>query len=68
MKLRLILFLCLILSLPGMKASAESGPSLQISNKDFDLGDVAEGAVVSHEFWVTNRGSELLKIISVEPG
>jgi hypothetical protein len=53
---------------PGPALSADLNPVLHFSNTDFDWGDVAEGAVVSHEFTVTNTGSDILKIISVQPG
>jgi hypothetical protein len=53
---------------PGPALSADLNPALHFSNTDFDLGEVAEGAIVSHEFVVTNTGPGVLKIVSVEPG
>jgi hypothetical protein len=70
MKLWLMLglaFLC-IFNAPGGVTASDLPPSLQLTKTDFDLGEVAENAVVSHEFTVANTGPGLLKIISVEPG
>jgi hypothetical protein len=70
MRLWLILGLALVslFNGPGGIPAADLPPSLQLSKTDFDLGEVAENSVVSHEFTVANTGGGVLKIISVEPG
>ncbi|HMK66335.1 MAG TPA: hypothetical protein VK564_11105 [Thermodesulfobacteriota bacterium] len=70
MKLWLILGLALLSIFNAQEwiPAADLLPSLQLSKTDFDLGDVAENSVVSHEFTVANTGAGVLKIISVEPG
>jgi hypothetical protein len=68
------LWLLLLLSFIGIfdvrerAFSADLTPSLYFTNTDFDLGEVAEGAVLSHEFIISNAGPGVLKIISVQPG
>jgi hypothetical protein len=57
-----------IFNAPERAFPVELTPSLVFPNTDFDFGEVAEGAVVSHEFIVRNAGPGVLKIITVQPG
>jgi len=52
----------------GLALAAAPTPGLQLSTTDFDFGEVAEGATVSHAFVVKNTGPGVLKIINVRPG
>jgi hypothetical protein len=49
-------------------AKKAPGPKFVVKESQFDFGKVAEGETLSHEFTVSNEGSEPLKIISVKPG
>lgn len=45
-----------------------SGPKLVIKETDMNFGKVEQGKTLSHEFVISNEGTEPLKIISVKPG
>jgi hypothetical protein len=47
---------------------ATGGPRLAIVETVFDFGEVAEGAVVSHDFVIKNTGTAVLDIQEVRPG
>lgn len=48
-------------------ASTLGGPSIQVSESNYDFGEVDEGAKVSHDFVVENRGAGELAITKVSP-
>ncbi|VAX21860.1 hypothetical protein MNBD_IGNAVI01-3143 [hydrothermal vent metagenome] len=41
------------------------GPKIAVNEKEYDFGTIVEGAIVSHEFFITNEGTENLVIIKV---
>ncbi|MBI5606176.1 MAG: hypothetical protein HY879_22820 [Deltaproteobacteria bacterium] len=48
--------------------SAPPAPSIHLPATDFDFGEEKEGAVLSHDFLVANKGSGVLEIRDVRPG
>lgn len=46
---------------------ADQGPRIQMMEKRYDFGPVNEGAVLTHEFKVFNRGDQPLVIERVSP-
>lgn len=44
------------------------GPQLKINEPVHDFGEAVEGEVVSHEFLLSNTGTEELQIQDVRPG
>ena len=51
----------------GSPASAQDVPRMQLIETTFDLGEVMEGSIVSHDFIVWNIGTAELKIDQVGP-
>ena len=57
-------------------ASAQKGkpvdeaklPRIQVSETEFSFGRVAQGASISHIFWIKNVGADTLRIQDVKPG
>jgi len=57
-------------------ASAQEGesvaetalPRIQVSETEFNFGRVAQGASISHIFWLKNVGADTLRIEDVKPG
>lgn len=45
-----------------------AGPKMVIKERDFDFGEVREGAVITHSFKILNSGNETLTIVKVNPG
>lgn len=43
-------------------------PRIQVSQTEFDFGRVAQGASISHVFWLKNVGADTLRIQDVKPG
>ena len=43
-------------------------PRLQVSETEFNFGRVAQGASISHVFWLKNVGGDTLHIQDVKPG
>ena len=41
------------------------GPKITVDEKEYDFGTIIEGAIVSHEFFITNEGIKDLHIIKV---
>ena len=50
-----------------LSASSQDVPRMQLMETTFDLGEVMEGSVVSHDFIVWNIGTGVLKIDQVGP-
>ena len=44
------------------------GPKMVIKEREFDFGEVKEGAVITHSFQILNSGNETLTIVKVNPG
>ncbi len=44
-----------------------SGPHIEFGEKNFDFGNVDEGAVLEHAFRFFNRGDQPLEIEKVSP-
>lgn len=58
---------------PGQPAQTEPVdetklPRLQVSETEFSFGRVAQGATISHVFWLKNVGADTLHIQDVKPG
>jgi hypothetical protein len=51
----------------GSPASTQDVPRMQLIETTFDLGEVMEGSIVSHDFIVWNIGTAELKIDQVGP-
>jgi hypothetical protein len=51
-----------------MNGTAENDPHIAFDAAQFDVGEVFEGAVVSHDFIVKNTGTAQLQISDVKPG
>lgn len=51
----------------GTPASTQDVPRMQLIETTFDLGEVLEGSIVSHDFIVWNIGTAQLKIDQVGP-
>jgi hypothetical protein len=49
-------------------AQKRKGPKFVLKEKEFDFGEVKEGAILKHSFSVRNKGNEPLRIIRVKPG
>jgi hypothetical protein len=70
------LALAAILAVWQVPASAQDGapvdesklPRIQVSETDFEFGRVAQGASISHIFWIKNVGADTLFIQDVKPG
>ena len=62
--------LCLLLfsAVPLLAADAVIGPSISVEQKEFEFKPVVEGQQVEHVYTVTNKGSEELRILKVQPG
>jgi len=43
-------------------------PRIQVDVTEFDFGRVAQGASISHVFWLKNVGADTLRIQDVKPG
>ena len=43
-------------------------PRIQVAETEFDFGRVAQGASISHIFWMKNVGADTLLIQDVKPG
>jgi hypothetical protein len=52
----------------GLAFSTALSPSLQIAAPDHDFGEVDEGMVISHNYWIKNSGAGSLEIQDVQPG
>ena len=63
-----LLILSFLVSVLPIHAQEEKGPKMVLKEREFDFGEVKEGAVLQHSFSVVNRGNEDLRIISVKPG
>jgi hypothetical protein len=48
-------------------AGSLGGPSILVSEKNYDFGEVDEGAKVTHDFIVENKGTSTLAITKVSP-
>jgi hypothetical protein len=60
----------LILVVPWDAHSQDSkeGPSLALTEKEFDAGEVMEGNMISHDFMVLNKGDAPLEIRRIAAG
>jgi hypothetical protein len=76
---RMLTFLALVALMAGLTvtAAAQQGeetvddiklPRLQVSQTEFNFGRVAQGASISHVFWMKNVGGDSLHIEDVKPG
>ncbi|MEN8191490.1 MAG: DUF1573 domain-containing protein [Bacteroidota bacterium] len=64
--MKLIKFL-LVIFLVSYSISAQFvGPKISVSEKEYDFGTIVEGAIVSHEFYITNEGTSELNIMKVK--
>ena len=54
--------------LPAMNAHAATPPTIEISPRKFDFGQVTDGSDVEHDFLIKNVGSEELNITEVITG
>lgn len=61
-KSALVAAVMLFLSSPGTSA----GPDIQVSPTEYDLGDIEEGVIASHEFKIENLGDAPLNISRVK--
>ena len=52
----------------GLLNAFAGGPILQLQETNYNFGEVEEGAVVSHDFKMSNPGTEVLEIKEVKPG
>lgn len=52
---------------PTTSANVFGGPSAYMAETKYDFGEVNEGAQVSHEFIVENKGNADLSIAKVSP-
>ena len=50
-----------------LAAGSLGGPSILVSEKNYDFGEVDEGTKVTHDFIVENRGTSELAITKVSP-
>jgi hypothetical protein len=46
----------------------EKDPSLALTEKEFDAGEVMEGSIISHDFMVLNKGDAPLEIRRIAAG
>lgn len=56
------------LSLMAMVASAFASGRLKIAQADWDFGIVPQQSTISHEYWISNVGTDTLRNIIVKPG
>ena len=52
----------------GEAVSEAALPRIQVSETEFNFGRVAQGASISHVFWLKNVGADTLRIEDVKPG
>lgn len=52
----------------GLATSASAAPQIAINNNTFDFGFVPQKATLSHTYWITSIGTDVLKITKVVPG
>ena len=52
---------------PAVTSSVQ-GPVLEIPDSSFDFGIAPQQSVISHVFWLHNRGNDTLVIVGVKPG
>jgi len=64
----LLFFLCMAAVTCPCQGQTIQGPQILIEEPEFDLGEVEEGQVVTHDFVVKNVGNQPLKITRVAPG
>lgn len=67
--------LCVQFASPALAAqpqpapgSAQTGPSIEFPEIEFNFGEASEAGEVVHDFVVRNSGSEVLQIQQVSPG
>ncbi len=48
--------------------SEQQAPHISFAAAEYDVGEVFEGAIISHDFIVKNTGTALLEISDVKPG
>lgn len=58
------LFLLSFILVSSLSAQAV-GPKITVDQSEYDFGTIIEGAIVSHEFFITNEGTSDLNIIKV---
>lgn len=63
----LSLILGCLMGVGRVGAGEGSAPRIQVASEDHDFGQIAVGAIVSHEFAFTNIGGAPLEILSVQP-
>ncbi len=64
MKKLLVVVLFLIL----VQAVAMAGPLLTVPETHWDFGLVPMNCVISHDYWIVNKGNDTLRIFEVKPG
>jgi hypothetical protein len=69
----LVIAAALILGQPvmaqeGTAPAAANLPRIAVSQEEFNFGRVAQGASISHVFWIKNVGGDILRITDVKPG
>lgn len=52
----------------GETPAAANLPRIAVSQDEFNFGRVAQGASISHIFWLKNVGGDILRITDVKPG
>lgn len=57
-----------VLAQEGTTPAAANLPRLTVSQDEFNFGRVAQGASISHIFWIKNVGGDILRITDVKPG
>ena len=49
-------------------SSTSAAPEITVNNETFDFGFVPQKAKLSHTFWISSSGTDVLKILKVVPG
>lgn len=61
----LVLLLCLTM---GAAKKGQGTAAIEIIEKTYNFGQVSQGADITHDFKVLNKGNAPLEIKSVKPG
>jgi hypothetical protein len=62
------LLLMMTLALSGMASGQQLGSKALVVEPTFDFGYIPQNAKVSHTYWVSNLGTDTLRIFNVKPG
>lgn len=68
MKKTITLLLMMAMALSGIASGQQLGSKALVVEPTFDFGYIPQQAKVSHTYWVSNLGTDTLRVFNVRPG